>query len=305
MAKLAHDLERSCAAAPAELDGLERVFEDTRDALRSALLGDAVTFLLLALAVVAFAIAVLARRAARQASLSEARFRALAAQWPDTATGLLDRDLRFTLFAGDAFAPYWEPGEVIGKLLSEMMPPERFEEARPHVEAAFAGERRTLEWRGVRSNLIFRVDLVPFREHGDEVSHVMLAFRDITDHKALQHSLEEQRGFLSAVLRAARRARHGVRRRRPDRRTSAAATPRAARICTRSSGPRPSACATRTASRSGRTRRRSCARCAATRCATSSCASTRPRARWRCSRAAARSRPTTAAASAPSSSTPT
>ena len=40
MAKLAHDLERSCAAAPAELDGLERVFEDTRDALRSALLED-------------------------------------------------------------------------------------------------------------------------------------------------------------------------------------------------------------------------------------------------------------------------
>jgi HPt (histidine-containing phosphotransfer) domain-containing protein len=40
MAKLAHDLERSCAAAPAELDGLERIFEDTRDALRSALLED-------------------------------------------------------------------------------------------------------------------------------------------------------------------------------------------------------------------------------------------------------------------------
>ena len=40
MAKLAHDLERAAAAAPAELDGLERVFEDTRDALRSALLGD-------------------------------------------------------------------------------------------------------------------------------------------------------------------------------------------------------------------------------------------------------------------------
>ncbi len=40
MAKLAHDLERAAAAAPAELDGLDRVFEDTRDALRSALLGD-------------------------------------------------------------------------------------------------------------------------------------------------------------------------------------------------------------------------------------------------------------------------
>ena len=40
MAKLAHDLERAAGAGPAELDGLDRVFEDTRDALRSALLGD-------------------------------------------------------------------------------------------------------------------------------------------------------------------------------------------------------------------------------------------------------------------------
>jgi two-component system sensor histidine kinase/response regulator len=40
MARLAHDLESSAAAAPAELEGLERVFEDTRDALRLALLGD-------------------------------------------------------------------------------------------------------------------------------------------------------------------------------------------------------------------------------------------------------------------------
>jgi HPt (histidine-containing phosphotransfer) domain-containing protein len=42
MAKLAADIERTSAAAPAALDGLDRVFADTRDALRSALLeGDA------------------------------------------------------------------------------------------------------------------------------------------------------------------------------------------------------------------------------------------------------------------------
>ncbi|HEY6887770.1 MAG TPA: response regulator, partial [Solirubrobacter sp.] len=38
MAKLAGDIEDSSAASPAALDGLQRVFEDTRDALRSALL---------------------------------------------------------------------------------------------------------------------------------------------------------------------------------------------------------------------------------------------------------------------------
>ena len=56
--------------------------------------------------------------------------------------GLLDRDLRFTLFEGDAFAPYWEPDEIVGKLLSEMIPPERYAEVLPHIEAALAGEHR-------------------------------------------------------------------------------------------------------------------------------------------------------------------
>ena len=69
-----------------------------------------------------------ARRAARQA---QRRPRPASARWPRSGRtpppALLDRDLRFTLFAGDAFAPYWAPGEVVGKLLSEMMPLERFE----------------------------------------------------------------------------------------------------------------------------------------------------------------------------------
>ena len=37
MAKLAHDVELDCTATSAQLDGLDRVFLDTRDALRRAL----------------------------------------------------------------------------------------------------------------------------------------------------------------------------------------------------------------------------------------------------------------------------
>ena len=40
MAKLAADLEVARAADPAQLDALDRVFEDTRDALRAALVED-------------------------------------------------------------------------------------------------------------------------------------------------------------------------------------------------------------------------------------------------------------------------
>jgi two-component system sensor histidine kinase/response regulator len=40
MAKLVANIERAATAAPAELEGLDRVFADTRDALRGALLED-------------------------------------------------------------------------------------------------------------------------------------------------------------------------------------------------------------------------------------------------------------------------
>ncbi len=47
---------------------------------------------------------------------------------------------------------------------------------------------------------MFRVDFVPFREDGGEITHVMLAIRNIDEEKALQHSLEEQSSFLTSVL---------------------------------------------------------------------------------------------------------
>jgi diguanylate cyclase (GGDEF)-like protein/PAS domain S-box-containing protein len=156
---------------------------------------------LLALAAVAVATALLVRRTAARARVSERRYRALAAQWPDSAIGLVDRRMRFVLFEGDALERHgWVPADVVGRALGDVLPPDRLAEALPHVEAAFAGDPARVEWPSVRFDAVFQLDFVPFRETGAEITHVMLAFRDITEEKALQHSLEEQRGFLSAVL---------------------------------------------------------------------------------------------------------
>jgi diguanylate cyclase (GGDEF)-like protein/PAS domain S-box-containing protein len=155
---------------------------------------------LLVLAAVAIVTAALARRAAARAVVSERRYRALASQWPDSAIALIDRDLRFTLFEGDALAPHWTGDEVVGKAVTEAMAEDRVTEAMPNIHAALAGERSSLEWLGVRSGSTFRIDIVPFRETGGEITHAMLAIRNIAEEKALQHSLEEQSGFLTAVL---------------------------------------------------------------------------------------------------------
>ncbi len=158
------------------------------------------TSLLLALTAVAAVAAMLARRAANQSSASERRYRALAAQWPDLAIGLVDRDLRFVLFEGEALGGHWAPSEVIGRTLDEVIAPDRVGKLRRAIEAALAGEPGRVDWVGLRSGRNFRVDVVPFREHGGKVDHAMLAVRDITDETALQRTIEDQRGFFSAVL---------------------------------------------------------------------------------------------------------
>ncbi len=158
------------------------------------------TSLLLALTAVAAVAAMLARRAANHSSASERRYRALASQWPDLAIGLIDQDLRFVLFEGEALGDYWASSEVIGHTLDEVIAPDRVSKLRQAVEAALAGEPGRVDWVGLRSGRNFRVDVVPFREHGAKVDHAMLAVRDITDEIALQRTIEDQRGFFSAVL---------------------------------------------------------------------------------------------------------
>jgi diguanylate cyclase (GGDEF)-like protein/PAS domain S-box-containing protein len=158
------------------------------------------TPLLLALAAVAVVTALLARRATARSAASERRYRALAARWPDVAIALVDRELRFVLFEGDALEPHWAPSEVVGRALAEIVPPDRMHEMLPAVQAALAGESRRIGWVGMRSGKSYRIDVVPFRQHDDEIDHVMLAIRDVTEESVLQRTVEDQRGFFSAVL---------------------------------------------------------------------------------------------------------
>ena len=181
---------------------------------------------LLALAAVAILTAVLARRAARPRAASPSVATAtLAAQWPETAIGLIDRDLRFTLFEGDALTPHWTPAEVLGRRLADIIPADRIEEVRPSVEAALAGETSTLEWvgRALEHDLPHRRRPLPRERRRDHA-------RDARDprHRRGEGAAALARGAARLPLRrphATRRARDRVRRRRPASSTSAPATP--------------------------------------------------------------------------------
>ena len=158
---------------------------------------------LLLMTAVAVTVAVLVRRAASRAYASERRYRALAAQAPDVTIALVDRRLIFTLVEGDAFERngWTAGGVVVGQPVADVITAHRVEELRPHLQAALEGVSTRLEWWSSHADAIFRIDVLPFREDDKApIRHALLALRDISEERNLQETLEEQRGFLSAVL---------------------------------------------------------------------------------------------------------
>ena len=91
--------------------------------------------------------------------------------------------------------------EVIGHTLDEVIAPDRVGRAAPGRRSGARGRAgaRRLGRPALRAGTS-AIDVVPFREHGAKVDHAMLAVRDITDEIALQRTIEDQRGFFSAVL---------------------------------------------------------------------------------------------------------
>ena len=158
------------------------------------------TYLLMLLCVALLAAALLFRQAAGRARAGERRMRQLVAHSPELAVALVDAETQVVFFEGLGLSRAgWRAEEVVGRRIADALPPERAEELLSYVTAALAGEAGTLDWAGVRSELSFRLDVMPFREAG-EITHAVLTFRDIGAERELQRTLEEQRGFLSAVL---------------------------------------------------------------------------------------------------------
>ena len=268
MAKLAHDLERASAAAPTRARRARAACSPTRAtpcARRCG--GGGMTDLLDCWPRRAARVRAARAPPAARATAGERRMRRLVGHSPELAVGarrprLADRALRRPRArahrlarrrARRAHGRRGDPAERAEELLA----------ARTDRARRPAGS--SLDWAGLRTDAMFRIDVLPFGE-GGEITHAALTFRDIGAERGLQRSLEEQRGFLSAVL-----AQLGERVRVADAdgRLLAFDGSRPTTSCIRSSGPSTSACVTPTARRSARTRRRCCARCAASRSATS------------------------------------
>jgi PAS domain S-box-containing protein len=142
-------------------------------------------------AIAAVAYAVRARRAAAAAEAARARYESLCDQLPDVSIVVFDRDLRCTM----------RRDEIEGRPVADVVGHERFEQLRPHFEAALRGESSSHDWVGVRDpGRRYHATYQPMRDARGAVVGGMIVARDITDSEQLQREAEATRGFLSGVL---------------------------------------------------------------------------------------------------------
>jgi PAS domain S-box-containing protein len=131
---------------------------------------------------------------------------ALLGRLPDVAVLVFDVDLRFTAAGGSGLARQgWEPTELLGRRLEEVIPASEASALARHYRAALAGETRSFRHRGVRRpERTNAVDIVPLREADGAVSGGVVVARDVTDElervAALAHSERRLRQLSDASV---------------------------------------------------------------------------------------------------------
>ena len=137
------------------------------------------------------AVVVVAGMRARTADL---HYRLLLENLPQTAVVLFDHDLRFQLIAGGALqSSEVDPGEVQGKLLSEVVPGEQGDVLARHYRAALRGESRSIEYSSERDGRDYWLHVVPVYE-GEKLTGGMAVSQDISEHKAAERARELAEG---------------------------------------------------------------------------------------------------------------
>ena len=133
---------------------------------------------------------------------SEARYRALARNFPNGAVALFDHELRYTLVEGRGLEAIGLSKERLeGKTLWEAwaeVSPDTLATAEPAYRAALRGESTTAE-RSFRDRT-FLVQLAPVKSESGDIIAGMFVALDITDRKRAEEEVRETHAFLDSVV---------------------------------------------------------------------------------------------------------
>jgi two-component system, sensor histidine kinase and response regulator len=137
---------------------------------------------------------VTAERAARlEREQTEYRQRVLLASLPDTMVVLYDRDLRCRLVQGALMQELGvERGTFEGKLLSEIVTPERLETLDQAIQRAFDGDSSSLEYTA-GDGRTYSVDIAPYRAEDRSITGAFSVWRDISARRRMDDALRASR----------------------------------------------------------------------------------------------------------------
>ncbi|MFL5871204.1 MAG: diguanylate cyclase [Solirubrobacterales bacterium] len=133
------------------------------------------------------------------------RHRRLFEHLPQTGVTVYDRDLRIRFAAGSALRHVgWEPSEIEGKRLPDLMVDPQGEALIAHQVAALRGEQRSFEYHSVRSGRDYWVRIVPVTDDSGEVVAGMSVSLDITDRRRAGRDSSGRTVDVEAVTEATR-----------------------------------------------------------------------------------------------------
>ncbi len=141
------------------------------------------------------------RRSVDELRLSEARYRALATNLPDTSVFLFDHDLRYVLVDGSSLAGVGMSKEALeGRTIWDVLPADMATRLAPLRREALAGN--IVEFEESYGGRTHAVHLLPIRDGTGAVIYGMGVAVDITDRKRAAERLAENEGWLRAIVDA-------------------------------------------------------------------------------------------------------
>jgi len=128
---------------------------------------------------------------------SEARYRALAENFPNGGVFLFDEDLRYQIVSGTGFAPIdTGPQDLVGNTIYQVEPysDATIETLEPVMEATLAGNKETIEIS--YEGRVYELRSVPIRNDNGGVIAGLYITQDITEKRERQAELQRQNEWL-------------------------------------------------------------------------------------------------------------
>ena len=136
----------------------------------------------------------------RKLGESEARYRALAENFPNGGVFLFDEELRYQIVSGSGFGPIdTDPKDLVGNTIYQVEPysEETIETLKPIMESTLAGDKETVEL--TYENHVYNLQTAPIRDDEGEVIGGLYITQDITEQRELQWQNDRLEEFASVV----------------------------------------------------------------------------------------------------------